>query len=308
MKLSQASAEVWVPDGVGESAALSRVTHMCIAAHQDDVEIMALDGILAAFGKAEQWFMAVIVTDGAGSPREGAYAKYTDEQMKTVRRVEQKKAAFVGEYSAVAFLQHPSAAVRNSGDGMAQDDLRALLAAARPEIVYTHNLADKHDTHVGVALRTVAAIRQLCPEQRPKKLYGCEVWRDLDWMVDDDKVLFRFDGHENIASALIGVFDSQITGGKRYDLAALARRRAHATYHQSHFVDSAPMINFGIDLTPLIHEDDLDPAEYIAGFLRRFAEDVDSRIKSTSPPAICDTRTKDDDVVVGQERDRPVRA
>ena len=47
MKLSEASAEIWVPDGVGEEAALKRTTHMSIAAHQDDVEIMALEGILA---------------------------------------------------------------------------------------------------------------------------------------------------------------------------------------------------------------------------------------------------------------------
>src|ERR1700690_2443124 len=113
MKLSQPSAEIWGPDGSSEAAALSRVTHLCIAAHADDVEIMSLDGILAGFGSAQKWFMAVIVTDGAGSPRQGAYADYSDEQMRAVRRVEQKKAAFVGEYSAVAFLEHPSSAVKN---------------------------------------------------------------------------------------------------------------------------------------------------------------------------------------------------
>lgn len=91
MKLKEASAEIWVPDGASEVAALERVTHLCIAAHQDDVEIMALEGILACFGKPDKWFMAVIVTDGAGSPRSGPYAAYTDEQMQAVRRAEQKK-------------------------------------------------------------------------------------------------------------------------------------------------------------------------------------------------------------------------
>lgn len=154
-----------------------------------------------------------------------------------------------------------------------------MIAAACPQVIYTHNLADKHDTHVAVALRTVAAIRELPAEQRPKKLYGCEVWRDLDWLVDDDKVMFRLDERENIAAALVGVFDSQIAGGKRYDLATLARRRAHATYYQSHAVDAAQMINFGMDLTPLIENEKLDPAEYIGGFVQRFAEDVNRRVK-----------------------------
>jgi len=279
MKLNQASAEIWVPDGSAEASALSRVTHLCIAAHQDDVEVMALDGILAGFGTTDDWFMAVIVTDGAGSPRQGVYADYTDGQMKALRRIEQKKAAFIGEYSAVAFLEYPSSGVKGSEDSAAKDDLKALLAATNPRVVYTHNLADKHDTHIGVALRTIAAIRELPAGKRPTKLYGCEVWRDLDWLVDCDKVIFELDAHENIAAALIGVFDSQIAGGKRYDLATLARRRANATFYQSHCVDSAQMINFGLDLTPLIQDENLDPAEYIRGFVQRFAEDVDARIK-----------------------------
>jgi len=279
MKLSEDKAEIWVPDGVSETTALERVTHMGIAAHQDDIEIMALEGILAGFGNPDKWFMAVIVTNGAGSPRDGLYAQYTDEQMQVVRRIEQKKAAFVGDYSAVALLDHPSSAVKSSRSSGPKNDLRSLIAAAQPEIIYTHNLADKHDTHIGVALRTIDAIRELPPDQRPKKLYGCEVWRDLDWVVDSDKVVFQLDEHENIASALVGVFDSQIAGGKRYDWATIARRRAHATYHQSHSVDAAQMINFGIDLTPLIQDETLEPSEYVGGFIRRFAEDVNCRIK-----------------------------
>ncbi len=279
MKLTETSAEIWVPDGVSEAAALERVTHMSIAAHQDDVEIMALEGILTGFGNAEKWFMAVIVTNGAGSPRDGLYAKYTDEQMQAVRRTEQKKAAFVGDYSALALLNHPSSAVKSSSNPGPKNDIKAIVAATKPEVIYTHNLADKHDTHIGVVLRTIAALRELPPDQRPKKLYGCEVWRDLDWLVDDDKVVFRLDERENIAASLVGVFDSQIAGGKRYDLATMARRRAHATYYQSHSVDAAQMINFGVDLTPLIENEKLDPAEYIAGFVKRFAEDVNSRVK-----------------------------
>ena len=279
MKLTESSAEIWVPDGVSEDAALKRTTYMAIAAHQDDVEIMALEGILAGFGNSEKWFTAVIVTNGAGSPRDGIYGKYTDEQKQTVRKLEQKKAAFVGEYAAVALLNHPSSNVKSSSNPAVKNDIKAIVAASRPEIIYTHNLADKHDTHIGVALRTIAALRELSSDQRPKKLYGCEVWRDLDWLVDTDKVIFKLDERENIATSLVGVFDSQIAGGKRYDLATQARRRAHATYYQSHSVDAAQMINFGVDLTPLIQDDKLDPAEYIGGFVKRFADDVNARVK-----------------------------
>ena len=282
MKLSETKSEIWVPDGVEESRALARTTHMSIAAHQDDVEIMALEGVLEGFGKQEKWFTAVIVTNGAGSPRDGLYAAYTDEQMQVVRRLEQKKAAFVGEYSAVALLDHSSSAVKNSANSGPKEDLKALIAAARPGVIYTHNLADKHDTHVSVALRVIAAIRELPSDQRPRRLFGCEVWRDLDWMTDSDKVVFNLDGHENIATSLVGVFDSQIAGGKRYDLATISRRRAHATYHQSHAVDAAQMINFAMDLTPLVADEKLEPAAHVEEFIRRFAEDVNTRLKKLS--------------------------
>jgi LmbE family N-acetylglucosaminyl deacetylase len=282
VKLNRETSEIYVPDGTRVEQALSRTTHMAISAHQDDIEIMAMDGILAGFGQSDRWFLGVVVTDGAGSPRDGLYARYTDLEMRAVRRTEQKKAAFVGEYGAAVFLDYPSSAVKNAAEPGPRKDLEALLDAARPEIVYTHNLADKHDTHVAVALRAIAAIRALPEAARPKKLYGCEVWRDLDWMVDSDKTVFQLDQHENLAAALLGVFDSQIAGGKRYDLATLARRRAHATYHQSHAVDAAQMISFAMDLTPLAADPALDPAEYAQEHIRRFASEVKERLAKLS--------------------------
>lgn len=276
------SSELWVPDGAPAQDALNRTTHLSIAAHQDDVEIMALDGIMQGFGSEEKWFGAVIVTNGAGSPRDGLYGRYSDAEMMTVRRVEQKKAAFVGEYSFVAFLDHPSSVVKNGSHPDPVADIKAVLEATKPEVLYTHNLADKHDTHVGVTLHTLRAIRAMAPGARPKKVYGCEVWRDLDWMTDSDKIAFEFGEHENIAAALVGVFDSQIAGGKRYDLATLARRRAHATYHQSHSVDAAQMLNFAMDLTPLVENDDLDPAVYVESYINRFLDEVRSRISKLS--------------------------
>ncbi len=81
-------------------------------------------------------------------------------------------------------------------------------------------------------------MRELPRGQRPKKVWGCEVWRNLDWLADDDKVLMDVSGHEHLAAALNGMFDSQIPGGKRYDLATLGRRRANATFLESHATDA----------------------------------------------------------------------
>jgi len=272
------TATIYVPDGTPVDEAVAKTTHMAIGAHQDDLEIMAYQGIVECFGKDDKHFMGVVVTNGSGSPRDDLYANYTDDEMQKVRRLEQKKAAFVGDYCAQALLDFSSAAVKDGKNTDVVEDIKTLLVAAKPKVVYTHNLADKHDTHVSVVLRTIAAIRSLPKSDRPEKLYGCEVWRNLDWTIDEDKVAFDVGAHENLAAALLGVFDSQICGGKRYDLAALGRRRANATFFASHGVDEAEGLIFGIDLTPLIEDDSLDPLKYITGYIDRFTNEVTERL------------------------------
>lgn len=276
--LHKAGAEVFVPDGLPAAEALARTTHLAVGAHPDDIEIVALHGILECFGRPDRWFCGVVVADGAQSPRGGCYAGLSDDTMREVRRREQRKAAVVGEYGAVVQLDYTSREVKAASDPRVVEDLKALLLAARPEIVFTHNLADSHDTHVATALRTIQACRELTPDQRPARLLGGEVWRDLDWMTGPDKLALDVQAHENLAAALVGVFDSQIAGGKRYDLATLGRRRAHATYQESHGLDASSALSLAMDLTPLVQDPGLDPAAYAQGFIDRFGAEVGTRI------------------------------
>lgn len=279
MKLKKKGSEIFVPDCMDVEEAIKRTTCMSIAAHQDDIEIMSYDGIAQCFGRDDKWFFGVVVTNGAGSPREGLYAGYTDDEMQKVRNVEQKKAAYVGEYGAMAMMNYGSSEVKDPKNPEVADELKELIALAAPDTVYTHNLADKHDTHVALAVRTINAIRQLPKHLRPKKLYGCEVWRSLDWMNDSEKVLFDLSAHPNIAASVLGVHDSQICGGKRYDLAAAGRRLANATFSESHGVDTTTAMSYAMDLTPLIIDDQLDINEYVQGYIDRFSDDVSKRLK-----------------------------
>ncbi len=282
MNLRQPQALIYIPDGRPEPQALARTTHLGIAAHQDDLEIMAAPAILACFQHPSQWFTGVVVTDGRGAPRSGPYAHYTDDEMWAVRRQEQRKAAFVGEYAAQILLDYPSQVLKSPDPGP-REDLIAVLRATRPRVVFTHNLADKHDTHIAVALRVIQAIRALPPSERPAKLYGGAVWRDLDWLRDEDKVVFDLSQRENLQAALLGVFDSQISGGKRYDLATLARRRVNATYFASHAVDQASALAWAMDLTPLVEDDTLDPLAYVLTLVDAFRADVVDRIERLRP-------------------------
>jgi LmbE family N-acetylglucosaminyl deacetylase len=175
-------------------------------------------------------------------------------------------------------LDYPSSAIKSATDPALKNDLKEILAATRPEVVYTHNVADKHDTHIGVVIAALSAMRELPRSQRPQRVIGCEVWRNLDWLNDAEKVLMDVSGHDNLAAALNGVFDSQIAGGKRYDLATLGRRAANATFFESHATDAANQLIFGMDLTPLVADETKDIAEFVCGCIDRFNADVKMKL------------------------------
>lgn len=280
MKLNQPNAGLYVPDGASASEALARVTHLGVGAHHDDLEFMAYHGILACYEHADRWFGGVTCTNGSGSARTGSFADYTDEEMMAVRREEQNEAARIGQYGFMVQLDYPSAAVKRAADPRVIDDVARLIAAARPRVVYTHNPADKHETHIGVTLAVLAALRAVPPSARPEQLLGCEVWRDLDWLPDADKVVLDVSGRPELAARLNGVFASQIAGGKRYDLAVDGRRRANATFFESHATDELERAWFAMDLTPLLQDDTADLVDHTLSLIDRFRADVAQKLRA----------------------------
>jgi LmbE family N-acetylglucosaminyl deacetylase len=278
MNLHYSTADVFIPDGEPLDTALSRVTHLGIGAHQDDLEFMAFHGIEACYHNDAQWFAGVTCTNGSGSARTGPYAQHTDEEMMAIRRVEQRQAASLGRYAAMIQLDYPSTVAKDPADPRLREDLVAILTATLPRVVYTHNPTDKHATHIAVVLPVIQAIRALPLERRPEAVHGCEVWRDLDWLPDAEKIVHDVSGHDNLAASLNGLFDSQIAGGKRYDLAVLGRRAANATFFESHGIDQVNALNFAMDLTPLVQDDTLDIVDYVTGFIDRFKADVIAKL------------------------------
>ena len=280
MKLLNDNATVYIPNGGDAEAAIKTTTDLCICAHQDDIEIEAF-GIISAClqsgGKGV--FSGVTVTDGAGSPRSGAFSDCTDEDMKKIRIKEQNAAAKIGGYAAMLQLGHTSAAVK-SGEKAVVKEIAEVIAASSPKTLYTHNLADKHDTHVAVALRVLEAVLSLPKNQRPARVVCLEGWRDLDWLGDGEKAVFD-SSDEKLALKILSVYKSQIAGGKRYDLASIGRRRANATFFASHDVDEASSLCFGFDITDELYSGK-SPEEIINGAIRRFEKDVKARISRFS--------------------------
>ncbi|MGZ4718560.1 MAG: PIG-L deacetylase family protein [Acidimicrobiales bacterium] len=292
------AAEITVPDGSPIEAALARTTDLGIVAHPDDLEFMAVAAIAACRDEPARWFTGVTCTDGAGSARSGDFAGLTDDDMIAVRRQEQRAAADIGRYGAIVQLGYPSAAIRAGGDAAARPAagrergserpaglvaaLAEVLVATRPVNVYTHNLADKHPTHLAAVVAAIEAIRSLPADQRPSRVVGIEGWRGLDWLDDRERLLIDVSEHAALARELAAVFVSQIAGGKRYDLAEEGRRRANATLLDPHAVDEAEQLTLAMDLTPLVHDDDLDPAGFVASAIDRFRDDVTSAIRAFS--------------------------
>jgi len=276
------NSEVYIPDGKSADVALSRTTHLAIGAHQDDLEIIAVDGILQCYEKPDKWFTSVVVTDGRSSPRSGAYAEMDDEAIMNVRYEEQKLAADIGQYSAQIMLGYPSSVVRDANNSMVIEDLVRILNLTKPSVVYTHNPTDKHPTHIAVVLRTIEAIRRIETKDQPMKFYGCEAWRDLDWLPDKLKIPFDCSEKLHLQKNLLKVFESQISGGKRYDLAAMGRRVAHATFFQSHTTDTASHLSFGMDLTPLIENPSISVEEFTKDLLHQFESEVLEGLKAVS--------------------------
>ena len=279
MKNLNPTANMFIPDGMAENDALARVTDLGVGAHPDDLELLAGHAILACYQKSDRSFAGVICADGADSPRTGPYANRGAEEMKEIRRQEQIAAAKSGGYGALIQLGYPSRDIQDSKNPALEQDLLSVMEACRPRAVFSHNLADKLDTHVAVTTALIRAIRWMNLAERPQKLYGCEVWRGLDWLDDKEKESFDLSGADPLLPSLLREFRSQIDGGKRYDAAFLGRLRANATFLDPNAVDQAKFVLFAMDLTPLINDNTMDMADFVAARIERFRADVVSRIR-----------------------------
>jgi len=273
-------ARLFVPDGAETEKALQRCSHMGIGAHQDDLEIMAFHGVQSCYDNPDDWFCGVTCTDGTGGPRKEGLEQLSPEEVGALRNQEQDRAAELGQYGAMIQLNYSSQAVKSKDKSEVVASLFDLLSAVQPRVVYTHNPADKHDTHVGVTIATLEAIRKMPIGERPSELYGCEVWQDLDWLNDTEKVRLDVSGNNDLAEALINCHDSQVTPAKRYDLATLGRRRANATYSDSHSNTPGTYVTHAMDLSQLILDDEINLQDFVAGKIRAFEESVANTLAS----------------------------
>jgi LmbE family N-acetylglucosaminyl deacetylase len=246
---------------------------------------MAFPGIAECFDSENLWFGGITCTDGAGSSRSGKFAAVSDAEMRVIRIAEQRRAAEIGRFSFVAQLGYPSKTLAEPLRSPLVVELRELFERTKPDVVYTHNPADKHPTHIRVLVAVLAALRELPASDRPQQLLGCEGWRGLDWLEDSSKVVMDVSGRQKLASELNEVFESQIAGGKRYDVAVIGRRHANATFFDAHSVDSVGEACLAIDLTPLIGREPDAVVDFTLKAVDRFRQSVGDELRKVLNPA-----------------------
>ncbi len=250
--------------------ALQSGTVLGVGAHPDDLEIMAAHGILRCHASSTENFVGVTCTSGSGSPRTGDYANYSDDDMVALRREEQRQAALLGDYAAMLQLGFPSAAIKTSLNPEFLTVLKQVIEETRPQAIYTHNLFDKHKSHVSVACHMIEAVRQL--SFQPKMFVGCEVWRGLDWIGDHNKICLSIE-NTKLVDQLISQHRSQTAGGKNYAEATLGRMLANATFYDSSSVDTSSHQWYAVDYLPFLTNTDLSTSDYISQAIDQYRQD-----------------------------------
>ena len=285
--LARPDIDWWIPLESGAAVPTwkdfgEQVTHLGIGAHPDDLEFSFLHGIEACFEQEGRGFAGITVTHGGGSLR---VPGQSTEELIAIRRREQRAAADVGRYALLAQLGYASA---DLSDASRSDrliaELSAVLSGTRPDVVYLHAPTDRHRSHLAVLQHALIALRRLPAEQRPGEVWGCEGWRDLDWLSDADRVALPVGRREHLGAAFAGLFDSQIASGKRYDLAVAGRRRAHASFSDPRGEDSAAGVTLAVDLTPLIQQDELSLKTFVDGLHERFRTECLAQLEAAHPP------------------------
>ena len=247
---------------------------LAIAAHHDDIEVMAMDGILKAYGSKKYDFYACVLGDGANCIKSGKYADVSDKEMMEARNQEQTRASQIGEYEKLVMLKHSQEELENDEKGKIGKELRELILDVKPDIIYTHNIFDKNPAHRITCKRVIDAILSLDEDDRPRLVYGCELFRSLDWLPDKYKVVFDLSENKELQSRLIGVYDTKIEQFKNYNKAIVGRKMAHAAFGSSvGDGDEDKLIWYGINLTPVVAKN-IDLKDYCTRILSDFNKEM----------------------------------
>ena len=213
--------------------------------------------------------------------RAAVIAAHTDAEMVEVRRDEQRRAAELGGFGAVVQLGHPSGDVK-SADGVTSlaDELASILEVS-PSAEPLHAQSGRQARHPssgdgGDRARGTPTADDACDRRGSSASRGGATSTGWATARSCGSTPRRTSA---LAQQFAAVYESQIDGAKRYDVAIQGRRRANATMHGIRSTDDAEEVIVAIDLTPLLRNDDLDPVEYTLAAIDRLRADVETSLR-----------------------------
>lgn len=242
------STRIYIPDNKKLETALKRVKHWAIVAHQDDAEIIS--GHLLY--KKRKDFGVIVLTNGAGSLRSKKTKRLSESKIIEIRNKEQEKAALLGGYSIVIQMNLPSGIVKGKRSRrVALGELKSYLLGSKAESIVTHSPFDRHETHrsvVGVLIDLFSSIEM---RRYPRSILGVEVWGNLDWLPEDEKIYLPIKNPKFVCK-LLSSYRSQNETGKLFHLGTVARMAANATFSESIEGSEGGHFLLAHDLVPFI--------------------------------------------------------
>ena len=251
---------------------------LAISAHPDDTEIMAMDGILKAYGSKKYAFYACVVGNGANCVKSGKYAECNEKEMIEAREQEQIRASQIGEYEKLYLLKHHDKDFEDGANII--KELQKILLEVEPDVVYTHNIFDKNPVHQRLSQLVIDAIMGLDEEHRPRLVYGCEINRALNWLPDRYKVSFDVSDNKELQNRLVGVYDTRAEQSKNYVKAVMGRKMANATFvpTDEDMEYEEKLIWYGLNMTPVVQKE-IPLKEFCTKVLSDFNKEVLEGIK-----------------------------
>lgn len=152
---------------------------------------------------------------------------------------------------------------------MIESELNVYIAHVSPPIVSTQSRWSSRHCRRSVNYR----VSSVCQKSSAAKSGAAD-----DWMNDMDKVLMGLSGRDHLAAALNGVFDSQIAGGDRYDLATQGRCAANATFFESHATDKSNQLILRMNLMPVVANETKNIVEFVTAHIEKFAAEVKTKL------------------------------
>ena len=268
--------EIYIP----KTGKKGPVKFVCICAHPDDCELMAIDGIQRGYRAAKYTFSCIVTTDGADSERTGKFAKATDEKMAEVAISEQKKAATIGRYNSVYFMNYSSEETRDQDNEDIVNEYIEIIKELKPRIIYTHSILDRHPTHVAVAIKVINALRTMKKSEQPKVLYGCESERDLDWLDQSKVVTFDVSKNMRLQRQLISAHKSA-NMSRDYVNACIGRRLVNAVFNRDEKKKNAKLTAKAINMTTLLRRKDYPIKRFAMSFVDDLYVEINDMMDKT---------------------------